>query len=216
MYYNKYGGNNMEIELKYIVENETKANKIFLFLEKEGLVNKENIYKKDMNAIYYDTSDLSLKKNKIALRTRREGKEIYATLKWGGSESAGLHKREEINILVNNETIKDKINIELFKGLNIYSKLQNIIKNNKLVKLFETKVVREIAIMKVGETEIEFVYDNGNIFTENKNDRISEIEMELIQGSEKELLKFGNMISEKFNIQASSVSKFERGLRLIL
>jgi len=206
----------MEIELKYIVENETKANKIFLFLEKEGLVNKENIYKKDMNAIYYDTSDLSLKKNKIALRTRREGKEIYATLKWGGSESAGLHKREEINILVNNETIKDKINIELFKGLNIYSKLQNIIKNNKLVKLFETKVVREIAIMKVGETEIEFVYDNGNIFTENKNDRISEIEMELIQGSEKELLKFGNMISEKFNIQASSVSKFERGLRLIL
>lgn len=206
----------MEIELKYIVENETKANKIFRFLEKEGLVKKEKIYKKDLNAIYYDTSDLSLKKNKIALRTRSEGKEIYATLKWGGSESAGLHKREEINILVNNETIKDKINIELFKELNIYSKLQNIIKNNKLVKLFETKVVREIAIIKIEETEIEFVYDNGSIFAENKNDKISEIEMELIQGSEKELLKFGNMISKKFNIHPSSVSKFERGLRLIL
>jgi len=206
----------MEIELKYIVDDKKKAEEIFVFLESQMLIEKKNIIIKDLNAIYYDTKGLSLKKNKIALRTRRENEKIYATLKWGGSEGNGLHKREEYNILLEKEELNDTIDIELFKNVNLYEELKKIVGNNKLVKLFETKVIREIAIINLGETVIEFVYDNGKVFAENNTDNISEIEIELMSGSEQELIEFGDMISKEFNISPSSVSKFERGLKLII
>ena len=90
----------MEIELKYRIPDEETAERIWedsLFSEIEEDDSREEI---QMMAIYYDTDELDLARNKIAYRVRREGERLIATLKWSGKSEDGLHTREELCVPV--------------------------------------------------------------------------------------------------------------------
>ncbi len=52
----------------------------------------------DLDAVYYDTPDCSLRRAGAALRVRREAGRWVQTVKWSGSARAGLHERNEIEM----------------------------------------------------------------------------------------------------------------------
>ena len=90
----------MEVEIKYSIDDDTKVSEI---LEDELLTSLECEGTRrtlSMHAVYYDTEDGSLQKNGAAFRVRLEGDDYVATIKMGGSVSEGVHKRFEVNRIV--------------------------------------------------------------------------------------------------------------------
>ncbi len=57
----------------------------------------------EMHAVYFDTEDRRLYREGMAFRVRKEGNKLVATLKWNGTSEDGMHKREEINVPVDDE-----------------------------------------------------------------------------------------------------------------
>ena len=68
----------------------------------------------EMHAVYFDTEDRRLYREGIAFRVRKEGNRLVATLKWNGSSEDGMHKREEINIPVDDEKKLHTPDIRIF------------------------------------------------------------------------------------------------------
>ena len=102
----------MEIELKFLVEDQLARDRILQDKYLEETAQKDSKEEIRMNATYFDTEDLDLCKNKMALRVRFENGKPVATLKWGGSSQNGLHVRGELNAvsythLSRNETEPD-------------------------------------------------------------------------------------------------------------
>src|SRR6476620_3688890 len=82
-----------EIELKLLV-NMTSVNR----LRHSRLIRSLSIspaVAQKLYTVYYDTEDHDLRRNDIALRLRRNGKQWVQTIKGGGGATAGLHHRYE-------------------------------------------------------------------------------------------------------------------------
>ena len=109
----------MEIELKFLVEDQLARDRILQDKYLEETAQKDSKEEIRMNATYFDTEDLDLCKNKMALRVRFENGKPVATLKWGGSSQNGLHVRGELNVHVS-ETFIESPDIDVFKGSEIY------------------------------------------------------------------------------------------------
>ena len=102
-----------EIELKYslLESNELTTPKqieesISLLLSEHELSFVHQV--KQLSNHYYDTSDLSLRKNRIALRTRGtqffgEAESFEQTIKTSGTIIAGLHQRPEYNVDIDDD-----------------------------------------------------------------------------------------------------------------
>ena len=114
----------MEIELKFLVEDQLARDRILQDKYLEETAQKDSKEEIRMNATYFDTEDLDLCKNKMALRVRFENGKPVVTLKWGGSSQNGLHVRGELNVHVS-ETFIESPDIDVFKGSEIYEEIKN-------------------------------------------------------------------------------------------
>lgn len=72
----------MEIELKYLIDDEQKADRIWQELRRHSDAVAASEEEKQMHAVYFDAEDGRLSREGIALRIRREGEEMVATVKW--------------------------------------------------------------------------------------------------------------------------------------
>lgn len=202
----------MEIELKYLIENETLASKIF---EDEYIKRVEiaNTYEEPhMWAVYLDTANGSLRKNGIALRFREEGNKIFATLKWTGLVEDGLHIRGEINVPVDENFIKNP-NVEIFKESEMYDKLVSYLGDEALEKVMVMDFIRQAVKLDLDGTICELSFDKGEIITINGNVMLCELEIELYSGDKEKILELGKALALKYNLKPCNISKFERGLK---
>ena len=92
----------METEFKYNLEDTSIFDSIVetAGANKMGLEAVEVI---DMQAAYFDTEDFDFRKKGIAYRIRQEDDRCTATIKWDVNVKEGLHRREEFNLVVNDE-----------------------------------------------------------------------------------------------------------------
>ncbi len=205
----------MEIELKYSLKNENIAKQIRNDEEMAKYEIKGSETNLDLFAIYFDTEDMSLSRNFIAYRIRREGGRNIATLKWNGIQTGALHKREELNINLGSGDFPKAPDISVFKQSEIGQRILEIVGEKEIVPLMEIDVQRKSWRLEDDNVIVEVCTDNGKVKTAKGEQKICEIEIEMLTGTPDVLLQLGQRLSEKYGLEPEKRSKFERGLALL-
>ena len=201
----------MEIELKYRIPDEEVAARIWedsLFSEIEEDDSREEI---NMYAIYYDTAELDLARNKIAYRVRREDDRLIATLKWRGKSEDGLHVREELTVPVT-ESDPD---IEVFLESDIGSELEQLISEKEMVELMHTDMRRRRFRIDTGKGIYEISVDEGSVSAGGESTPVREVEIELFSRETEELVEIGRRMQEVYGLEPEDTSKYAKGIELI-
>ena len=201
----------MEIELKYRIPGEEIAERIWedsLFAEIEEEDSREEV---SMYAIYYDTAELDLARNKIAYRVRREDDRMIATLKWRGKSEDGLHTREELTVPVD-ESDPD---IDVFLESDIGDELQELTGEKEMVELMHPDIRRRRFRIDTGEGIFEISVDEGGVFAGGSQTPIREVEVELFSGEAEELVEIGRRLQEVYGLEPEDTSKYAKGIELI-
>lgn len=204
----------MEIELKYLVKDEFVRDKILSDAHLEAMMKEGSYEEIEMRATYLDTEELDFLKEKIAFRIRMENGRPVATLKWGGGSEGALHARGELNVMVDEEFIKDP-SVDIFKGSEIYDRLKEMSKNKCLIGLMTTDCIRKQIMVDTGKSISVISLDVGEIITDMGAAPISELEVELYSGDEKDMIALGEELAAKYNLEPGIKSKFRVGLELM-
>lgn len=164
-----------------------------------------------LQSTYFDTPDLRLLQQKLGLRIRRQGDQWIQTLKGDSSGGAGLHRRQEWESQVeSNVPTLGRLATEAKVGVLGESNLES-----RLIPVFETDFWRMSWLLSVASgIVIELALDQGYIRSNGHTESLSEVELELKQGHERDLYGVALQLAETFPIAIEHASKAERGYRL--
>lgn len=204
----------MEIEVKYIVQDDFAKEKILEDKHLQSISCPDSREIINMEAVYFDTKELALCKKEMALRVRYENGRPIATLKWGGGSEGSLHVRGELNVSVD-ETFAHRPHIDIFKGSDIYEELGRIVGEDNLFPIMEMKCVRQQLKVDTGRSINVVSLDEGEIITPKGNTPICELEVELYSGEKEDMIALGKELAVKYNLEEGIKSKFQRGLELL-
>lgn len=163
-----------------------------------------------LHNIYYDTPELELHKNRMALRLRRVGGLWLQTLKGGGQVLAGLHQRYEWEVPVPSAKLD-------FSGLDeaVWEEhLPRAIRCN-LKPVFITDFYRSSRLINWAGAIIEVCMDHGEVKTSRGSAPICEVELELKSGEPQKLFELAQAILVIVSFELEVVSKAELGFRLL-
>lgn len=161
----------------------------------------------NLYSIYYDTADLELRRQAMALRLRKMGKRFLQTLKGGGQVSAGLHRRNEWETPV----LSEQLDFDALKAGG--GELPHGVRN-RLQPVFVTDFSRHVKLLKFEGAEIELCMDSGEIRAGQASCPISELELELKSGKPKQLFKLALALLDIVPLQVEHTSKAEYGYLL--
>lgn len=205
----------MEIEIKYSIIGHEIGEKLWqdeILAKMEDENSREQLL---MKSAYFDTDDYVLSENDIAFRVRMENKRVVASLKWGGDSEGALHKRQELNVPMDDEACFLSPDPAVFKESEIGDNILRLIDGRPLINLMEINYLRRRFRIDTGNSLIEVSIDQGNIITENGTEPINEIELELFSGEVEDLLRVGTSLSERYDLVEEARSKYARGLNLL-
>ncbi len=200
----------METEFKYILNDPSVFDTIVeeAGSSKLGLDSVEII---DMHAVYFDTEDFDFRNRGIAYRIRQEDDRCTATIKWDIDVSGGLHRREEFNLVVNDERFADHPDIEIFVSSDAYDVLKDAAGSKKLVptismdyqrRQFKVDTGKSISCISIDEGVIHHV--DGHIVP------VSELEIEWYYGDEDDFMALAKRVQEKYGLKTEDRSKLQR------
>ncbi|MBY0576301.1 MAG: CHAD domain-containing protein [Gallionellaceae bacterium] len=160
--------------------------------------------------IYYDTPKLELHRAAMALRLRRAGRQWLQTLKGGGEVKAGMHQRNEWEVPVRRAALDfsmpDAAEWDEYLPLPLRKKLQPV---------FVTDFSRNSRMLDWQGAQIELCIDRGEVFTERHSTPICELELELKAGEPQQLFELALALLDIVPLELESISKAERGYRLL-
>lgn len=159
---------------------------------------------------YFDTTDLLLRRNKMALRIRRSGHLREQTLKWANQPTGGLQTRTEYNLPLKS----DEPDIE---ALNVpeLSFVHELLKEAKgIAPIFASHIKRTIWVLDFNASRIEVALDEGEIRSGSRSAPVSEIELELIEGESIALVDLAIQFAKRLDICPEVDSKAGRGYAL--
>ena len=200
----------METEFKYNLEDTSIFDSI---VETAGARNLrlEDVEVIDMHAAYFDTEDFDFRKRGIAYRIRQEDDRCTATIKWDVNVKEGLHRREEFNLVVNDERFVLNPNIDIFVSSDAYDVLLDAAGDKPLKptismdyqrKQFKVDTGRSISCISLDEGVIHHI--DGHIIP------ISELEIEWYYGAEEDFMDLAYRIQNKYNLVSEDRSKLQR------
>ncbi len=204
----------MEIELKFLIEEEFTRERILEDHHLRKLAGEEALEIIPMKAVYFDTEENDLMRSGFAFRVRYEDARPVATMKWGGGAEDGLHRRGELNVTVNEDFAKCP-DMNIFRGSEIFEKLADTVGEKTLIPVMEMEFVRKQMHVDTGKSISVVSCDEGEIRTAGGSAPISELEVELYSGDQDDMIALGNELAAKYNLQAGNKSKFQRGLELL-
>lgn len=202
----------MEIELKYLVDDENIFGHILNDRYVGTLIDHSSRKEIKMEAKYYDTSHGDFQKAGAGFRVRKEGKSYVLTAKWGGDAANGMHRRNEVN--VNLENNQDPVTVDFLKDTSAYDYYKELAKGKKLQQIVGMEFLREEYIMQINDTQCLISMDQGQIQGLSKNETISEIEIEISSGKEEDILAVGGYLERTYGLKPCDQSKLARGLKL--
>lgn len=177
-----------------------------------------------LESIYYDTPDFLLQRQNAALRVRRTRAGWVQTLKAGGSVIDGVHSRLEWEMPVPGDRLDL---IALLARMEGYEDWRALIASpdlgEKLVPVFTTRFHRTAWMLHLPQgAVVECALDEGEVFRDSQEGHdgarvstvICEVELELKQGDAACLGELAAAFQATIAMQASDVSKAERGYRL--
>ncbi len=200
----------METEFKFGLNDASVFDKIVENAEinKIGLDAVETI---DMHASYFDTPEQDFRKHGIAYRIRQENERITATIKWDVNVSDGLHRREEFNLVVNDERFAEHPDIGLFISSDAYDVLYQAAGNKALVRTIGMDYVRKQFKVDTGKSISCISVDEGQIYhIDGHIVPICELEVEWYYGDENDFIALANLIQTKYGLEPENKSKLQR------
>lgn len=199
--------NNREVEIKMEIKDKAQVENIRKFLQENEGQRPQSIV---MKAIYYDTEEKFYQKHKIAYRVRQENNCFVATYKSGKVNTQGVFERVEINKKVTSL----QADISVFSDVDEIWNLIKETKGKKFIPIVITDFVRECIDINWFASKLEIALDCGFVQGNGRKSPICEVEIELKSGRMEDLLSLKNELSEKFDLQISTVSKYKKGLIL--
>lgn len=200
----------METEFKYNLTDLSVFDRIVENAEinKMGLEAVETI---DMHAMYFDTPDMDFRKHGIAYRIRQEDDRCTATIKWDVNVEDGLHRREEFNLVVNDERFAEAPDIDLFISSDAYDVLYEASAGKKLHRTIGMDYTRKQFKVDTGKSISCISLDVGMIHHAAGHDvPISELEIEWYYGDEDDFIALANLIQNKYELETEDMSKLQR------
>lgn len=166
---------------------------------------------KGLHSVYFDTPELDLWRQGIALRMRREGRRWVQAIKGGGEAQAGLHRRIELETRVagplpDYAAIDDAAMAELFASPRLQAQL-------KPVFVTEFKRTTRMICPHPGFV-VEICVDRGDIRSGDCCETFSEIELELKSGPASRLFELALALLDSVPLRIENRSKAERGYAL--
>ena len=213
----------METEVKLCFENKESLFKVadselfrkFTITAEPVTVTLENYY--------LDTDDHKILSRNGSVRRRLvSGKDsfIEETVKYGGGSAAGLHRRFEWNF----RTDEDRFVIDSFKRgvltdgdpATLLDEVFEGVEDGDLKILCFNSFERTSYKLQYNESLIEACFDSGVIYNSDKSasEDICELELELISGSEDDLMFLAERVKGSFDCLPLDKSKFQRTLEL--
>jgi triphosphatase len=164
-----------------------------------------------MHAAYFDTEDLDVRKKGIAYRIRQEDDRITATIKWEVNVREGLHRREEFNLVVNDERFAENPDIDIFLSSDAYDVLYEAAGDKKLVRTISMDYIRKQFKVDTGKSISCISSDIGIIRHDKGYDvPIQELEVEWYYGDEEDFRELANLIRTKYGLETEDRSKLQR------
>jgi triphosphatase len=200
----------METEFKFSLNDTAVFDSIVENAEinKMGIDAVETI---DMHASYFDTPEQDFRKTGIAYRIRQEDERITATIKWDVDVSDGLHRREEFNLVVNDERFAENPDIGIFISSDAYDVLYDAAGDKKLVKTISMDYTRRQFKVDTGKSISCISVDEGVIHHIDGYDLpIRELEIEWYYGDEDDFISLANLIRDKYGLENENRSKLQR------
>ncbi len=154
---------------------------------------------------YFDTAELAVRKAGYSLRIRETGNKRIQTVKADTNTTAGLFVRGEWEQVIDGEEPL----LDAHSG-----PLREIVGHAPLEQVFVTDVRRTIHILTIANARIECAIDDGDIHAGEQHATVSEIELELRDGSVSSLFDIARQLNEVIPLRLAVTSKAERGYRL--
>ena len=193
-----------ELKLRIAPEHMARLKRHPFFRSLSG----ERAKNQKLYSVYFDTPDLQLHHDRMALRLRRVGTQWIQTLKGGGGVQAGLHQRNEWETPVASEHL-DFSALENIGATHLSPGL-----HKEIQPLFVTDFSRYIRAVKFEGALIEICLDSGEIRAEKLMRPISELELELKSGDPLQLFKLALVLLEIVPLEVEYTSKAEYGYLL--
>lgn len=198
-----------EIEIKlFVSEDAEKA----LHQLVEQLQIKAVYQQHQLGNTYFDTPDRLLRQWDMGLRIRRSDQHVEQTLKTKGRVIAGLHQRPEYNVPITGS----RPELALFDG-DIWPAdcdLEQL--QAQLNGFFTTDFTRHSWMLIYPEgSVVEMVFDVGTITADKGQQKICEVEFELIKGQPELLFKLAEQLAELCPVRFGNISKAARGYQLV-
>jgi triphosphatase len=165
---------------------------------------------------YFDTRDLTLNEEGIALRVRAIGKSFVQTLKTEGSTKAGMYVREEYETPVEANLPDVEALRTCIPKKSSVAKLLAMTDVTALAPQFTTRVERTILLLQFPEgDEVELALDDGVIEAGSSSEVFQEVELELKSGEPDRLYRLALDLLRAVPMCISTLSKGERGYNLL-
>lgn len=157
---------------------------------------------------YYDTADLKLKSRKVALRTRRHGRQWLQTVKCAAESTGGLSQRPEWE-----QPFTGSFDFSTVDQPKVHKLLTHY--QDELVPVFSTRFRRETRLYTPDDSvRILLMIDTGEVACGEHTDPICELELELERGKPLDLLLLACRLAADLPLIPNDISKAERGYRL--
>ncbi|HTY02948.1 MAG TPA: CHAD domain-containing protein [Rhodocyclaceae bacterium] len=192
-----------EIELKLALPEPAQR----AFLRHPLLKTAASKHTAQLDNIYYDTPDLTLRRAAIAVRLRRQGRAWLQTVKCAGSAAGGLSSRPEWETPYGGQFDFAHIDDDAVRA-----RLTKHGVPSRLTPLFETRFRR--TTWNFGGVLL--MFDRGWIASGGRREAISELELELAGGDVADLFALARTLADRLPLMPAPLSKAERGFRLRL
>ncbi len=202
-----------EIELKFETTAQALAHfrqHVAVRLEAQGWSLSEGGTRPLINT-YYDTPALHLRHAGAGLRVRVTDQGIEQTLKVDAPAVSGIPQRWEYHhALTVAQPQLEHFTADMWPaGLDVKAFTAAI------VPLFSTDFTRTSVVLSRADTQIELVFDNGQVCCQQQVLPLCEFELELWQGEPRELLSVANLLAQTLPARLCNTSKAARGYYLL-
>jgi inorganic triphosphatase YgiF len=199
----------IEIELKLLInpaDTERLRRHPLIKAHAAGRAHSRNLL-----SIYFDTPDLTLRQQRVALRVRRIGAHWVQTVKSGGGVRAGLHQRGEWEDVV----AQDRPDLTKISEPALRKLFSSSVVQDKLQAVFTTEYKRTTWTLQWDNGDIvELVLDPGEVKSGDKTAPVCEIELELKEGNPARLFQAALELQQTIPLRLENVNKADRGYRL--
>jgi inorganic triphosphatase YgiF len=206
----------MEIEFKFCIPaGRLKA--------VEAALKRGTVVRTRLQARYFDTADQRLAADGMVLRLRKEGRRWVQTVKATGDNA--LHRLEH-NVDLGTAGAVPQIDPQRHQGTPVGDRLSKLLADGGGAPLVErqstdiVRLTRDVRVTGPGGAVVEMALDVGKVVAhagtpQQRESPVCELELELKRGDVQGLVSLARRWSQQHGLWFSTVSKAERGARLL-